>query len=44
MTKVPFTKQDDMNVEFHLNLCTQPHQTDLMSSFNRDFWDSLGGS
>ena len=34
----------DLHAEFDLNLCMQLHQTDLMSSFNRDFWESLGGS
>jgi hypothetical protein len=34
----------DLRAEFNLSLCMQLHQTDLMSSFNRDFWDSLGGS
>ena len=34
----------DLRAEFNLSLCMQLHQTDLMSSFNRAFWDSLGGS
>jgi hypothetical protein len=34
----------DLRTAFNLSLCMQLHQTDLMSSFNRAFWDSLGGS
>ena len=34
----------DMNAEVDLKLCLQLRQTDLMSRFNRDFWDSTGGS
>jgi hypothetical protein len=33
-----------MNAEVDLKLCLQLRQTDLMSRFNRDFWDSTGGS
>ena len=34
----------DLRAEFDLSLCMQMHQTDIMSNFNRDFWDSTGGS
>jgi hypothetical protein len=34
----------DMNADLDLKLCLQLRQTDLMSRFNRDFWDSTGGS
>jgi hypothetical protein len=34
----------DLRAAFNLSLCMQLHQTDLMSDFNRAFWESLGGS
>jgi hypothetical protein len=34
----------DLKGEVDLKLCLQLRQTDLMSHFNRDFWDSTGGS
>jgi hypothetical protein len=34
----------DLNADLDLKLCVQLRQTDLMSRFNRDFWDATGGS
>ena len=34
----------EMNAEVDLKIYLQLRQTDLMSRFNRDFWDSTGGS
>jgi hypothetical protein len=33
-----------MHADLDLKLCLELHQTDLMSGFNRDFWESTGGS
>jgi len=34
----------EAGASFDLRLCMKLHQTDMMSTFNRDFWERTGGS